>query len=540
MKKVSSYAQLDLRGGAIALVAAESGLPVPQVAGEMCAVNGRLWMSGGSGPKPAMLPVSVEVPTAVHSQGLLSSSWLVTHNFGSTGTVVASAWRPDGTPVVPISIILVSTNQCRLVFDTIVDGSAVVALKSGILAEAVNASLQVRIGTAATAARSDHVHPAQTTVTGNAGTSTKLTTARTLSITGDLTWTSPTFDGSASVTAAGTLAASGVVAGTYNDVATAVRPFTVDTKGRVTAIGAAVTIAPAFASVTGKPTTLAGYGITDAAAATHNHAGVYQPIDADLTAIAGIAETAGLLKETAADTWALDSSAYLVSNQPITVSGDAAGTGTTAIALTLANSGVAAGTYRSVTVDVKGRVTAGTNPTTLAGYGITDAASDVDLANHVAAYNPHPQYVMSSTCKTTGTVSSSLTTLANVTGAAIALLANSLYRVTMYVRFSSTASGTGIRLGLTCPTGATISAQVSIPVRADSTSGCFQGSIVVSGDSVTATGVEIAGTAYVAVIQGVIQTGATAGNLQLQYATEVSGSSVSVLPMSVGFADIIA
>jgi hypothetical protein len=32
-----------------------------------------------------------------------------------------------------------------------------------------------------------------------------------------------------------------------------------------------------------------------------------------------------------------------------------------------------AGTYRSVTVDGKGRVTAGTNPTTLAGYGITDS-----------------------------------------------------------------------------------------------------------------------------------------------------------------------
>jgi len=32
-----------------------------------------------------------------------------------------------------------------------------------------------------------------------------------------------------------------------------------------------------------------------------------------------------------------------------------------------------AGTYRSVTTDAYGRVTAGTNPTTLAGYGITDA-----------------------------------------------------------------------------------------------------------------------------------------------------------------------
>ena len=39
------------------------------------------------------------------------------------------------------------------------------------------------------------------------------------------------------------------------------------------------------------------------------------------------------------------------------------------------NSGVKAGTYRSVTVNAQGHVTAGTNPTTLSGYGITDAAS---------------------------------------------------------------------------------------------------------------------------------------------------------------------
>lgn len=37
-------------------------------------------------------------------------------------------------------------------------------------------------------------------------------------------------------------------------------------------------------------------------------------------------------------------------------------------------SGVALGTYRSVTVDAKGRVTDATNPTTIAGYGLTDAA----------------------------------------------------------------------------------------------------------------------------------------------------------------------
>jgi hypothetical protein len=40
----------------------------------------------------------------------------------------------------------------------------------------------------------------------------------------------------------------------------------------------------------------------------------------------------------------------------------------------LASGVVSTGTYNSVTVDTYGRVTAGTNPTTLSGYGITDAA----------------------------------------------------------------------------------------------------------------------------------------------------------------------
>ncbi|NBW17403.1 MAG: hypothetical protein EBR82_56425, partial [Caulobacteraceae bacterium] len=39
----------------------------------------------------------------------------------------------------------------------------------------------------------------------------------------------------------------------------------------------------------------------------------------------------------------------------------------------LGTTGVTAGTYKSVTVDLYGRVTGGTNPTTLAGYGISDA-----------------------------------------------------------------------------------------------------------------------------------------------------------------------
>ena len=51
------------------------------------------------------------------------------------------------------------------------------------------------------------------------------------------------------------------------------------------------------------------------------------------------------------------------------------------------NSGVTAGTYKSVTVNAQGHVTAGSNPTTLAGYGITDAS----LKDHT-----HSQYLTAS------------------------------------------------------------------------------------------------------------------------------------------------
>ena len=51
------------------------------------------------------------------------------------------------------------------------------------------------------------------------------------------------------------------------------------------------------------------------------------------------------------------------------------------------NSGVTAGTYKSVTVNAQGHVTGGTNPTTLAGYGITDAASATALAELTETVN---------------------------------------------------------------------------------------------------------------------------------------------------------
>lgn len=58
-------------------------------------------------------------------------------------------------------------------------------------------------------------------------------------------------------------------------------------------------------------------------------------------------------------------------------------------ALTLASTGIVAGSYFKVTVDAKGRATAGENPTTLAGFGITDAASVGDLQAHINDEDAH-------------------------------------------------------------------------------------------------------------------------------------------------------
>ncbi|UVM06412.1 gp53-like domain-containing protein [Pseudomonas laurylsulfatiphila] len=109
-----------------------------------------------------------------------------------------------------------------------------------------------------------------------AGKATVLATARTIAITGDGSW-SVSFNGSSSVTGALTLSNSGVVAGSYGKV-------TVNAKGLVTSGGnlaaADIPVLDWSKITTGKPTTLGGYGITDA-----------QPLDSDLTALAALVAT---------------------------------------------------------------------------------------------------------------------------------------------------------------------------------------------------------------------------------------------------------
>jgi hypothetical protein len=89
---------------------------------------------------------------------------------------------------------------------------------------------------------------------GNAATSTRWATGRTIALSGDITGTSAAFDGTAALSFATTLASTGVVAGTYLKV-------TVDTKGRVTA-GTAMTSGDVTGALGYTPANRAGDSFT--------------------------------------------------------------------------------------------------------------------------------------------------------------------------------------------------------------------------------------------------------------------------------------
>ena len=84
---------------------------------------------------------------------------------------------------------------------------------------------------------------------GNASTTTALTTGRTISTTGDISYTSESFDGTKDVTGVATLANTGVTSATYG-TSTAIPNINVDSKGRITA-ASTVSIPTATNTITG-------------------------------------------------------------------------------------------------------------------------------------------------------------------------------------------------------------------------------------------------------------------------------------------------
>jgi len=126
------------------------------------------------------------------------------------------------------------------------------------------------------------------------------------------------------------------------------------------------------------------------------------------------------------------------------------------------------------------------------------------------------------TARITADVINSTTTLANATGLAISMDANTTYGISARVLFQTAAPQTGIRLTQTAPTGATVFAQWNTPTSLTANTVSNQRAI----DSGTATsGIDTANTTTLASAEIVVVNGATAGSLQIRFASEVAASN---------------
>ena len=127
-----------------------------------------------------------------------------------------------------------------------------------------------------------------------------------------------------------------------------------------------------------------------------------------------------------------------------------------------------------------------------------------------------------STVRLAADVTNNTTTLANVTGLALALAANSTYQIDGRVMFQTATTTTGIRLTQTVPSGATVVAQWNTPTSLTASTLANQRA---ADAGATTTAIDTANANTLATTSILVITGATAGNLQIRFASEVSGSN---------------
>ena len=130
-----------------------------------------------------------------------------------------------------------------------------------------------------------------------------------------------------------------------------------------------------------------------------------------------------------------------------------------------------------------------------------------------------------STMRLAADVTNNTTTLANVTGLALALAANSTYQIDGRVMFQTATTTTGIRLTQTVPSGATVVAQWNTPTSLTASTLANQRA---ADAGATTTAIDTANANTLATTSILVVTAATAGNLQIRFASEVSGSKAVV------------
>ena len=134
--------------------------------------------------------------------------------------------------------------------------------------------------------------------------------------------------------------------------------------------------------------------------------------------------------------------------------------------------------------------------------------------------------------KLTSTQASSSTTLGNVTQLVEAMVANGVYTVNCFVTFQSAATTTGLNLGFTSPSGSICQLEVVVPITSTAAASqlrtIFPNAAATNTGNVIGTGVTAINSNHTARISGIVTCGATPGNFQVQFASEVNASAVTL------------
>ena len=134
--------------------------------------------------------------------------------------------------------------------------------------------------------------------------------------------------------------------------------------------------------------------------------------------------------------------------------------------------------------------------------------------------------------KLTSTQQSTVTALGPVTQLVEAMVAGGVYRVDCFVTFRSAATTTGLNLGFTTPAGSECQLEVVVPITSTAAASqlrtIFPNAAATVTGNVLGTGVTATNSNHTARISGVVTCGATPGNFQVQFASEVNASAVTL------------